>query len=110
MFIESVTMLLLFYVLFFCLNGMWDLSFLTRDRTCTPCIGRQSLNHWITGEVLFFCISSPWTALQDSGGVTAPITHQKQKMPGVWREEGKGHSKKNRRSERVLNVYQTLST
>ena len=30
---------------------MWDLSSLTRDRTHTPCIGRQSLNHWTTREV-----------------------------------------------------------
>ena len=26
--------------------GMWDLSSLTRNQTCTPCIGRQNLNHW----------------------------------------------------------------
>ena len=31
---------------------MWDLNFLTRDWTQTPCIGRQSFNHWITREVL----------------------------------------------------------
>ena len=30
---------------------MWDHSSLTRDRTSTPCIGRQSLNHWTTREV-----------------------------------------------------------
>ena len=39
-FIEFVTILLLFYVLVFWLQGKWDLSSLTRDRTCTPCIGR----------------------------------------------------------------------
>ena len=32
---------------------MWDLSSLTRDGTCTLCIGRQSLNHWTTREVPF---------------------------------------------------------
>ena len=32
-------------------QGMWDLSSPTRDRTCTPCSGRQSLNHWTTREV-----------------------------------------------------------
>ena len=32
-------------------RGMWDLSFLTRYWTHTPCIGRQSLNHWTTREV-----------------------------------------------------------
>ena len=31
---------------------MWDLIFLTRDRTHAPCIGRQSFNHWATKEVL----------------------------------------------------------
>ena len=45
-FIEFV-ILLLFYVLAFWLQGMWDLSSLTKDQTCTPCIGRQSLNHLV---------------------------------------------------------------
>ena len=31
---------------------MWDLSSLNRVRTCKPCVGRRSLNHWTTGEVL----------------------------------------------------------
>ena len=30
--------------------SMWDLSSLTRDRTCVPWIGRRILNHWTTGE------------------------------------------------------------
>ena len=42
-FIEFVTVLLLFYVLVFCSQSMWDLSSPTRDRTLTPCIGRRSL-------------------------------------------------------------------
>ena len=50
-FIEFVTILLLFYVLVFWLRGMWDLSSPTLGRTRTPCIGRQSLNHWTTREV-----------------------------------------------------------
>ena len=37
--------------LFFWLRGMFDLSSFTRDRSCTPCIGRQSLNHWTAREV-----------------------------------------------------------
>ena len=49
-FIEFVTVLLLFYVLVFWQQGMWDLSYLTRDQTCTPCIGRRSLNHWMPGK------------------------------------------------------------
>ena len=28
-------------------RGMWDLSTLTRDRTCVPCIARRILNHQI---------------------------------------------------------------
>ena len=53
-FIEFVTTLLLSYVLdflFFWPQGMWDLRSLTRDRTCTLCIGRRSLNHWTAREV-----------------------------------------------------------
>jgi hypothetical protein len=38
-FIKFVAVLLLFYVLAFRLQSMWDLSSLTSDRTCTPCIG-----------------------------------------------------------------------
>ena len=49
-FMEFVTILLLFYVLVFWSQGILDLSSSTRDQTSTPCIGRQSLNHWITGE------------------------------------------------------------
>ena len=55
-FIEFVTILLLFYVLVFWPRGMWDLSSLTRDWTRTPCIGRQILNHWTTREVRKFLI------------------------------------------------------
>ena len=44
-FIDFVTMLLLFYVLALWLQGMWDLSSLTRDRIHTPCPERQTLNY-----------------------------------------------------------------
>ena len=50
-FIEFVTILLLFYVLVFWPGGMWGLSSLTKDWTLTPCIGRWSRNHWTTREV-----------------------------------------------------------
>ena len=35
---------------------MLDISYLTRDRTCIPCIRKQSSNHWTIREVpnLFF--------------------------------------------------------
>ena len=51
-FIEFVTILLLFYILVFWPGGIWDLSSPTRDRTHTPCIGKRSLNHWIARDVL----------------------------------------------------------
>ena len=47
-FIEFVTILLLFYVLVFWFRGMGDLSSPTRDQTQIPCIGRRSLNYWTT--------------------------------------------------------------
>ena len=50
-FIEFVKISLLFYVLFFWLRGMWDLSSPTWDWTCTPCTGRWSFNHWTAREV-----------------------------------------------------------
>ena len=31
--------------------GMWDISSLTTDQTCSSCIGRWNLNHWTTREV-----------------------------------------------------------
>ena len=52
MFFEFVTILLLFYILVFWPGGMWNFSSPTRDWTHTPCIGRGSLNHWTTREVL----------------------------------------------------------
>ena len=50
-FIEFVTILLLFYILVFWPRGMQELRSLTRDRTCTSCTERQSLNKWTTREV-----------------------------------------------------------
>ena len=54
--IEFVKILLLFYVLVFWPQGMWDLSSPTRDQTCVPCIGRQILNHWTAREVPNFLL------------------------------------------------------
>ena len=48
-----------FLFLIFWPRGMWDLSSLTRDGTHTRCVGRQSLNHWTTNEVLKACHFSP---------------------------------------------------
>ena len=49
--IEFVRILLLFYVLVFWLQGMWDLKCLTRDWTHIPYIRRCSPNHWPAREV-----------------------------------------------------------
>ena len=50
-FTELVTILLLFYVLAFWLQGLWDLTSSTRDQTHIPCIERQSHHHWTTREI-----------------------------------------------------------
>ena len=42
--------IVLFYVLVSWPRSVWDLSSLIRDWTRTPCIGRQSLNHWPPGN------------------------------------------------------------
>ena len=36
---------------FFWPQDRWDLSFPCRDWTCTPCIGRRSLNQWTLREI-----------------------------------------------------------
>ena len=53
-FLEFVTILLLFYVLVSWLSAVWDLRPLTGDWTCRPSIGRWSLNHWTTRNVPFY--------------------------------------------------------
>ena len=54
-FIECVTILLLFFVLVFWPQGMEDLSSPRRDWTCSLCIRRGSLNHGTTREVPKLC-------------------------------------------------------
>ena len=41
---------------FFLPRGLWDLYSFTRDQTHVPCIGRQSLNHLTSREVLYIPI------------------------------------------------------
>ena len=72
-FIEFVTILLLFYVLVSWPQGTWDFSFLIRNKTSVSCLGRQNLNHWTSREVpangsLYPClqgnltpVSTEWT-------------------------------------------------
>ena len=49
--IEFFRILLVFYILVFWWQGMWDLSSRTRNQACTPCNGGWSLKHWTGGEV-----------------------------------------------------------
>ena len=49
-FFEFVKILLLFYVFVLWPQGIWDLGSPTNNWTCTPCIRRQSLNHWTPRE------------------------------------------------------------
>ena len=51
-----VTTVLLFHLLVFWLWAMWDLRPLTRGWTHTPCVGRQSLNHWKWLREVLVCI------------------------------------------------------
>ena len=57
--IEFVTILLLLYVLAFWLQGTWDPSSPTRDRTRTPCTGRRCPNHWTAREAPKHGLLSP---------------------------------------------------
>ena len=81
--IEFVTIFLLFCGLVFWPQGMWDLSFPTRDQSCTPCMGRQNLNHWITGEV-------HWLSLRISQLPPPPPPHT-QKGPVRELNHGEEH-------------------
>ena len=48
---------------------MWNLSSLTRDRTCTPCFGSQTLNRWTAREVprtsVFKLCQAIWSAARN---------------------------------------------
>ena len=51
-----IILLLLFFIKFWLFDQdlrkvLWDHSSLTRDQTCTSCVGSQSPNHWLTREV-----------------------------------------------------------
>ena len=47
-------------------------TFLTKDQTCVPCIGRQILNHWITRQISFLHI---W--MRNCLGPSPPSVHEK---------------------------------
>ena len=48
---SSMNLLQYCFCFIFWPGGMWDLSSLSKDSTCTYCIGRWSFNHWTTREV-----------------------------------------------------------
>ena len=66
-FIESVRMLLLLYVLVLWTQGIWDFSSLTSNRTHSPCIGRRSLNHWAGQGSSLLKFSETWIYLDQQG-------------------------------------------
>ena len=86
-FIEFVTSLLLFHVLAFWVQGMWDLSSLTRDWTYTHCIGRWSLNHWTAKEVPKYLLTFPG----DSDGKESCNAGDMSSTPGLGRSPEGGH-------------------
>ena len=49
-FIEFVTISLLFYISVFRPGDIWDLSFPIRDGTLTPCVGGEGLHRWTVGK------------------------------------------------------------
>ena len=64
-FTDFFTILLLFYVLDFWLQGMWNLSSPTRDWTRISCLWRRSLKHWTSGK-------APTCAFQRSSATSSP--------------------------------------
>ena len=71
-FIEFVTVLLLFSVLGFWPRAMWDTSSAPRDGTRTRCTGRRSLGRWTAREVHALSFDVFFSVLQ-SGTITQPI-------------------------------------
>ena len=78
-------MLLLFYILVFWLQGMWDPSSPTRSRTRTLCLGRWSLNHCTAREVPyrteFLMITVLNNSLQDSGLFSTWLSQTRKLVP-----------------------------
>ena len=84
-----VTILLLFCVLVFWPRGMWNLSSLTRGRSCTPCIGRWSVNYWTSREVpkITFIYNRPWYQIT-TGTNGSVLTRLKYKRLYHWDPTG----------------------
>ena len=62
-------------------HGMLDLSTLTRDKACVPCIWKQSLNHWTTRKVPNYPLLSLINYVQRTS--EAP-TWSRPGFHGVW--------------------------
>ena len=86
-FIEFVTILLLFYVLVFWLRGMWGLSSSTKNRPCTLTHWKaKSFNHWITREIPSFSTVSGISMSKTS--LVNQLTNNPRLLLGEEMEEG----------------------
>ena len=74
-----------FFCFFFWSWGMWEINSLSRDRTQTPCIGRQSLKHWKPPKVIFQTnradLSSGQLSLPSSNPLTPGFSHFQGEAP-----------------------------
>ena len=81
-FIEFVTILLLFYVLVFWPQGMWDPSSPTRDQTHTPCTGNFNQlggqGSLVSGYSCITTFSCGWSE------VAASFTRRTMSSPLLW--------------------------
>ena len=107
-FIEFITVLLLFYVLVFWPQGMWNLNSLTRDQTHKPCNGNaesQPLDHqrspWTLSCVCWIlCISFPLTRMSFLISLTKPSSSL-MVLPALWNDFPSSFSQ----SQLLLSVF-----
>ena len=69
----NVTVLLLFYVLVFQLQGMWNLSSPTRDQTCTPSTGLPGKSLLFSFLIALYILPSHLTTFSKKPHLTAPL-------------------------------------
>ena len=70
---------------------MWDLNSWTRDLTCVPSIGRQTVNHWTTREIPEKIFNEPRCLhLSSVGKESACNTGDPSLIPGSGRSAGEG--------------------
>ena len=70
---------------------MWDLNSWTRDLTCVPSIGKQTVNHWTTREIPEKNFNGPrFLHLSSVGKESACNTGDPSLIPGSGRSAGEG--------------------